>query len=568
MTVVIATAKHTTMHAEKPYYFCSNGCLTKFSANPLRYLASDPFDLHAGHAHARKSAAAASTDAIYTCPMHPEIEQIGPGSCPICGMALEPKMAMAQAGPNHELIDMTRRFWIGLALALPVFVLEMGSHLTSLGHHLDRGTSNLIQFALATPVVFWAGWPFFQRGWASLVTRNFNMFTLIALGIGIAWLYSLIATFLPDVFPPSFRGPDGSVAVYFEAAAVITVLTLLGQVLELKARDRTSGAVRALLNLTPETAIRTMPDGSEQEIPLSKVEVGFGLRIRPGGKIPVDGVVLSGRSAVDESMISGESMPVTKDKGDRLIGGSINGSGTLNMKAEKIGADTVLARIVQMVSEAQRSKAPIQRLADQVAGWFVPVVILIAMLAFVAWAAFGPEPRFAYAIVAAVSVLIIACPCALGLATPMSIMVGVGRGAEIRRSDQGGGGAGAPHLHRYLVIDKTGTLTEGRPKLTAVHVLGALPENEVLQLAASVEKLSEHPLAAAIVREATERKLRLMPVADFDQPAARERRDRPARKPSRSARSATLLGWASTSTRRRARLMPFGHPGHRRHGRH
>ncbi len=524
MSVEIATAKHHALHHGKPYYFCSHGCLTKFSANPQRYLANDPLandslDLHA--AHAPRAAAPASPDAIYTCPMHPEIEQIGPGSCPICGMALEPKMATAEAGPNHELIDMTRRFWIALALALPVFALEMGGHLIDLAPYIDHGNSNLVQFALATPVVLWAGWPFFQRGWASLVSRRFNMFTLIALGIGIAWLYSLVATFLPDIFPPSFRGAHGSVAVYFEAAAVITVLTLLGQVLELRARDRTSGAVRALLNLTPETAIRTMPDGSEQEVQLSAVEVGFGLRIRPGGKIPVDGVVLSGRSAVDESMISGESMPVTKEKGDRLIGGAINGSGALTMRAEKVGADTVLARIVQMVSEAQRSKAPIQRLADQVAGWFVPLVILIAVLAFAAWAVFGPEPRFAYAIVAAVSVLIIACPCALGLATPMSIMVGIGRGAESGVLIKEAAALERLSSIDTLVIDKTGTLTEGRPKLTAVRVLGSLAENEVLQLAASVEKLSEHPLAAAIVREAAERKLRLSPVADFDQPAGK-----------------------------------------------
>ncbi len=453
---------------------------------------------------------------IYTCPMHPQIRQVGPGSCPICGMALEPVLATAETGPSHELIDMTRRFWIGLALSLPVVVLEMGGHLTGLGHYVGQQTSNWIQMLLATPVVLWAGWPFFERGWQSLVSRNLNMFTLIAMGTGVAWVYSMVATLAPGIFPAAFRGHDGSVAVYFEAASVITVLVLLGQVLELRARESTSGAIRALLDLAPKTARRIMPDGTEQEVQLDTVQVGDRLRVRPGEKVPVDGVVVEGRSAVDESMVTGESMPVTKEAGAAAIGGTMNQSGGLVIEAQKVGHDTMLSRIVQLVAEAQRSRAPIQGLADRVSFYFVPAVVLVAIVAFIAWALFGPEPRLVFALVSAVSVLIIACPCALGLATPMSIMTATGRGAQ----------AGvlvkeAAALERFaavdtLIVDKTGTLTEGHPTLTDVVALGGFGEDEVLSLAAAVEQGSEHPLADAIVQGARERKLALAVADGFE----------------------------------------------------
>lgn len=356
---------------------------------------------------------------IYTCPMHPEVRQVGPGACPICGMGLEPLLVGADTGPSHELVDMTRRFWIGLVLTLPVFALEMGGHLTGLNQYVGQQTSNWLQLLLATPVVLWAGWPFFERGWRSVASRNLNMFTLIAMGTGVAWVYSIVATFAPGIFPTAFRGRDGSVAVYFEAAAVITVLVLLGQVLELRAREATNGAIRALLDLAPKTARRIRADGSDEEVQLDHVQVGDRLRVRPGEKVPVDGEVTDGRSSVDESMVTGESMPVTKEMGSRAIGGTINQTGALVIRADKIGRDTMLSRIAQMVSEAQRSRAPIQRLADQVSAWFVPAVIGVALLAFAAWAIWGPEPRLSYGLVAAVAVLIIACPCALGLATPM-----------------------------------------------------------------------------------------------------------------------------------------------------
>ena len=458
---------------------------------------------------------------IYTCPMHPEIRQVGPGSCPICGMALEPVTVTAETGPNPELVDMTRRFWIGVVLAVPVVALEMGGHLTNLHMLLGQQLSNWLQLVLATPVVLWAGWPFFVRGWNSIVTRNLNMFTLIALGTGVAWLYSVVATVAPGIFPAAFRGMDGSVAVYFEAAAVITVLVLLGQVLELRAREQTSGAIRALLDLAPKTARRIKTDGSEEEVTLDLIGIGDRLRVRPGEKVPVDGSVIEGRSAIDESMVTGESMPLTKEVGDRVIGGTINRSGGLVIEAEKIGRDTMLARIVQMVADAQRSRAPIQRLADRVASWFVPLVILVAVLAFVAWSIWGPDPRLAFGLVAAVTVLIIACPCALGLATPMSIMVGVGRGA----------GAGvliknAEALERMekvdtLVVDKTGTLTQGKPSVTAVRTASDVTEDELLRLAASLERGSEHPLAVAIVDEAEKRGLALAKAADFDSPTGK-----------------------------------------------
>ncbi|MEA2924161.1 MAG: P-type Cu+ transporter [Alphaproteobacteria bacterium] len=458
---------------------------------------------------------------IYTCPMHPQIRQVGPGACPICGMALEPELVAATSEPNPELVDMRRRFWLGLALALPVVALEMGGHLANLHMIVDPTWSNWLQFVFATPVVLWAGWPFFVRGWQSLVTRNLNMFTLIAMGTGVAWLYSVVAIVFPGLFPPAFRGPDGTVAVYFEAAAVITVLVLLGQVLELRAREQTSGAIRALLDLAPKTARRIRADGQEEEVALDAIVVGGRLRVRPGEKVPVDGMIVEGRSALDESMVTGESMPVTKQVGDKVIAGTLNTTGSFVMRAEKVGRDTMLARIVQMVAAAQRSRAPIQRLADQVAGWFVPTVILFAIAAFVAWAMFGPEPRYAYGLVAAVTVLIIACPCALGLATPMSIMVGVGRGAQAGVLIKNAEALERMEKVDTLVIDKTGTLTEGRPKVVAVAPAPGFEESEALRLAASVEQASEHPLAAAIVASARERGLPMSPVSEFDSPTGK-----------------------------------------------
>ena len=448
--------------------------------------------------------------------MHPQIRQLGPGNCPICGMALEPEVATATEGPSAELADMTRRFWVALSLSVPVFALEMGGHLTHLHMLLADGVSNWIELALATPVVLWAGWPFFERGWASLQTRNLNMFTLIAMGIGLAWAYSAVATVAPGVFPPVFRGADGAVATYFEAAAMITVLVLLGQVLELRAREQTGGAIRALLDLAPKIARRVRAEGADEDVALDAIRLGDRLRVRPGEKVPVDGEVLEGRGAVDESMVTGESMPVAKSAGDKVIGGTMNQRGGFVMRADKIGRDTMLAQIVQMVAEAQRSRAPVQRLADQVSGWFVPLVIAIAIVAFIAWAVWGPEPRYAYGLVAAVSVLIIACPCALGLATPMSIMVGVGRGAQAGVLIKN-----AEALERFekidtLVVDKTGTLTEGRPKVVAVRAVGSVGEDELLRLAASLEQGSEHPLASAIVRAAADRKLALAKVEGFD----------------------------------------------------
>src|ERR1700736_5244287 len=443
---------------------------------------------------------------IYTCPMHPEIERDKPGACPICGMALEPKtISVTSPEDDSELTDMPRRLWIGAALTLPVFILAMSHLIPNAPPWFSGEASRWIQFALTTPVVLWAGWPFFQRGWRSIVTRNLNMFTLIALGTGVAYLYSVIATLAPGVFPAAFRGPDGAVAVYFEAAAVITVLVLLGQVLELRAREQTGGAIRALLKLAPKTARRLNPGGNDEEVALELVQVGDRLRVRPGDGVPVDGEVLEGKGAVDESMVTGESMPSAKQPGDKLIGGTVNGTGALVMRADKVGADTMLARIVTMVAEAQRSRAPIQRMADTVSGYFIPAVLGVAVMAFVAWALWGPAPALSYALIAAVSVLIIACPCALGLATPMSIGVGVGKGA----------GAGvliksAEALERMekvdtLVVDKTGTLTEGRPKVTAIVPSAGMTEADILPLAPSLERSSEHPLAAALVNAAKER---------------------------------------------------------------
>ncbi|HEY9360382.1 MAG TPA: copper-translocating P-type ATPase [Xanthobacteraceae bacterium] len=459
--------------------------------------------------------------AIFTCPMHLQIRQVGPGFCPICGMALEPELPAAEAPLNPELADMTRRFWVALALALPVVALEMGGHLTNLHVLLGQKSSNWLQFVFATPVVLWGGWPFFVRGWQSLVTRNLNMFTLIAMGVGVAWLYSVIAILLPGLFPPAFRSPDGAVAVYFEAAAVITVLVLLGQVLELRAREQTSGAIRALLDLAPKTARRLKADESEEEVPLDVIAVGDRLRVRPGEKIPVDGELIEGRSAVDESMVTGESMPVTKEVGAKVIAGTLNATGGFIMRAEKVGRDTMLSRIVQMVAAAQRSRAPIQRLADQVSGWFVPTVIAVALVAFAAWGIYGPEPRFAFGLVAAVTVLIIACPCALGLATPMSIMVGVGRGAEVGVLIKNAEALERMEKIDTLVVDKTGTLTEGKPKVVAVVPAKDFEESQVLRLAASLEKASEHPLALAIVAAAHERGLNMSTVTEFNSPTGK-----------------------------------------------
>jgi Cu+-exporting ATPase len=501
MPVDPATAKHRTIYSGHDYFFCSTGCLAKFQADPAAYL--KPVGTSQKYSPAEAMDPPTGSSGKWTCPMHPQIVRDGPGSCPICGMALEPVTVTAEAQPNHELTDMSRRFWIALALALPVFVLEMGSHIPALGlhHFVPPRISTWIQLALSTPVVLWAGWPFFQRGWASVVNRSLNMFSLIALGTGTAYVYSLFATFTPGLFPAGFH-EMGVVPVYFEAAAVITVLVLLGQVLELRAREQTGGAIRALLNLAPKTARRVTDGQEDEEIPLEQVQVGDRLRVRPGDGVPVDGEVLEGKSAVDESMVTGESMPGAKEAGSKLIGGTVNGTGSLVMRADKVGADTMLSRIVQMVSEAQRSRAPIQRLADTVAGYFVPAVLAVAVLAFIGWAIWGPAPALSFALIAAVSVVIIACPCALGLATPMSIGVGVGKGA----------GAGvliksAEALERMekidtLVVDKTGTLTEGRPKVTALVAASGFTEGELLTLAAALERSSEHPLAAAIVAAA------------------------------------------------------------------
>ena len=476
---------------------------------------------HDGHDHGKEQKPVAANDGgvIYTCPMHPQIRQIGPGSCPVCGMALEPETATGDESENRELADMAKRFWIALVLTLPVAALEMGGHLLGLRHVVSPSLSGWIQFFLATPVVLWAGWPFFHRGWISIVSRNLNMFTLIAMGTGVAWIYSVAATVFPGIFPDAFR-KDGAVPVYFEAAAVITTLVLLGQVLELRAREQTGGAIRALLNLAPDRAWR-ITDRGDEEISLDRVQAGDLLRVRPGDKVPVDGTVMEGRSAIDESMITGESMPVTKEKGSPVIGGTINQTGSFIMRAEKIRQDTVLSRIVRMVAEAQRSRAPIQKLADLVAGWFVPAVILIAAISFVIWSIYGPAPAMGYALIAAVSVLIIACPCALGLATPMSIMVGVGRGAQSGVLIKNAEALERMEKVDTLVIDKTGTLTEGKPAVTAIVSCGGLNENELLRLAASLEQGSEHPLAGAIVAAARMKNLTPERVEDFDSPTGK-----------------------------------------------
>jgi Cu+-exporting ATPase len=493
-------------HAGTMYYFCAPGCRDRFRADPERYLAPV------------RPAPPADPEAIYTCPMHPEVRQKGPGACPYCGMALEPAMVTLDEGPNVELIDMTRRFRVASVLALPIMLFAMGEMLAPDAVHrsVDLQLANWIQLALATPVVLWAGWPFFERAWGSIVNRSPNMFTLIGLGVGAAYAYSAAGTIAPGLFPDGFR-MHGRVEPYFDTAVVITALVLLGQVLEIRARGRTSAALKGLLGLAPKTARRVL-GLMENDVPIADVHVGDLLRVRPGEKIPVDGVVTKGRTSVDESMVTGEPMPVAKEPGDRLTGGTVNGTGSVVMKAERVGRDTLLSQIVQMVAEAQRSRAPVQRLADRIAAWFVPFVVVVAAVAFVAWSAWGPEPRLAHALVSAVAVLIIACPCALGLATPMAIMVGTGRGASegvlVRHAEA------LERLEKVdtLVVDKTGTLTEGRPEVVAIDAAGLAPErqDELLRLAAALEQGSEHPLAAAIVREAKRRGLSLPAATDFE----------------------------------------------------
>jgi Cu+-exporting ATPase len=506
MKVRTAGARHKAQHHGHTYFFCNPTCQTRFTAEPQRFL--KPAET--------RPAEPARPGAIYTCPMHPEIRQHGPGSCPICGMALEPAAPSLTEGPNEELSDMTRRFWVGLAIVLPVVALEMGGHVFDLHALIAPRTSAFLQLALASPVVWWAGWPFFARGWASIVNRALNMFTLIALGTGAAWLYSAVATVAPNLFPLSLRDAHGAVPVYFESAAVIVVLVLLGQVLELRARETTGNAIRALLKLTPRTALRVDRDGHDREITLEAIVVGDRLRVRPGESVPVDGVVLEGESSVDESMLTGEAMPVAKQAGQPVIAGSGNGAGSFVMQAERVGADTMLARIVGLVAEAQRSRAPIQRLADVVASWFVPAVLAVALASFAAWWIWGPSPAMSHALIAAVSVLIIACPCALGLATPMSIMVGVGRGASLGILIRNAEALERLEKVDTLVVDKTGTLTEGKPRVT--HVTGGL---ETLRLAATLERGSEHPIARMIVAMAQERHLEMPEVHEFRAHAGR-----------------------------------------------
>lgn len=545
MNVNPVTAKFKTDHAGKTYYFCSASCLQKLTANPIAYVGEQ-----APAAKPTQSPASAGTVYVcpmcpevretkpapcpncgmalepenpllltkteYTCPMHPEIVRQEPGNCPICGMALEPRTVTAEQEENPELRDMTRRFWVGVALTVPLLAIAMIDMLPGMPvqHALPAGWLPWIELLLATPVVLWGGAPFFQRGWASIVNRSTNMFTLIAMGTGVAYVYSLIATVAPGIFPASFRDMSGSPAVYFEAAAAIVTLVLLGQVLELRARSRTGAAIRALLDLSPKTA-RVIREGNETDIPLDQVHVGDRLRVRPGEKVPVDGVVLEGHSSIDESMVTGESVPVEKNVGDRVIGATVNASGSFIMRAERVGGETLLSQIVQMVSQAQRSRAPIQRLADKVAGWFVPAVIAIAVLTFIAWATIGPEPRFAHAIVNAVAVLIIACPCALGLATPMAIMVGTGRGAHAGVLIKNAEALETLEKVDTLILDKTGTITEGKPRVTAVTPTSAMPPEELLRQAASLELASEHPLADAVVTAAQDRGLKLAEVRGF-----------------------------------------------------
>ena len=508
MEVTPEDAAGSYTYQGRQYYFCVESCLEQFRADPEAFLSP---------ASGTSTAAPAKEDAVYTCPMHPEVRQRGPGACPKCGMALEPLVVARGEETNSELSLMTRRFWISLALTAPLILLAMsamlGAH--SFGNFIPARTLAWVEMILATPVVLWGGWPFFQRAWASIVNRSPNMFTLIGIGTGAAYVYSLLATLLPRMFPSSFRLPSGEVPIYFESAATITTLVLLGQVLELRARSRTSSALRALLGLVPKTARRLRPEGGEEDIPLEQVNPGDRLRVRPGEKIPVDGSVIEGASSVDESMVTGESIPVEKKPDDLVTGGTVNGTGSFVMRAERVGGDTLLAQIVAMVGDAQRTRAPIQKLADVVASYFVPVVVGIAALTFAAWSIYGPPPRLAFALVNAVAVLIIACPCALGLATPMSIMVGTGRGATAGVLIRNAEALETLAKVDTLVIDKTGTLTEGKPRLAAVKAEPGWTDTELLQLAASLERGSEHPLAGAIIAAAEERELALFPVQDF-----------------------------------------------------
>ncbi len=567
MGVDPATTAHRAEHGGTVYYFCGAGCVDRFRKDPQQVLekvfARDSASSCCGSGSTKQrettsnpttavskyicpmcpgvesdvpdacpkcgmgleSAAPLSKRKVqYTCPMHPEIVQEEPGACPKCGMALEP-MTVSAAESNPELVDMTRRFWVGTGLVVPILILAMGGYLPVLGPLLERlvphEVSIWLELLLATPVVLWAGWPFFQRGWKSVTTWNLNMFTLIAIGVGAAYAYSLVATIAPGVFPDAIRDASGRIGVYFEVAAVIVVLVLLGQVLELRARERTGGAIRALLDLAPQTARRLGESGEEDEIPLDQVDKGDRLRVRPGDKIPVDGKVIEGRSAVDESMVTGESMPIEKTADDKVIGGTVNGTGSFIMRAERIGTETMLAQIVQMVAAAQRSRAPIQRLADVVSGYFVPAVVAVAAASFVAWGLWGPPPAMAHGLVAAVAVLIIACPCALGLATPMSIQVGIGRGAQAGVLIKNAEALERLEKVDTLVIDKTGTLTEGKPRVVSIESGNSVSEDELLRLAASLENSSEHPLAAAIVAAAKERGLKLAPAGDFDAPTGK-----------------------------------------------
>jgi P-type Cu+ transporter len=561
MEVEPSKAAGSHVYKGQTYYFCSHHCLAKFKEDPEKFLKS-PGAGHAvsGHGHRHGHAAAAgsrldkaeggtyvcpmdpdvraaqpgacpkcgmalepaapsapSVKTEYVCPMHPEIVRLEPGSCPICGMALEPRTVTLEEETNPELIDMTRRFWVGVVLSAPIALLAMSDLIP--GQPVQRLVSpqllNWLQLFLATPVVLWCGWPFFERGWASIANRSLNMFTLIAIGVGTAYVYSVVATLFPRIFPHSFRSHGGEVGVYFDAAAVITTLVLLGQVLELRARSKTSRAIKALLGLAPKTARLVRDDGSEEDVSLEHVKPGDRLRVRPGEKVPVDGVVIEGVTSVDESMVTGEPIPVEKTKGSKVTGGTVNGTGSFIMRAERVGSETLLAQIVRMVAEAQRSRAPIQKLADIVAAYFVPAVVLVAVLTFIVWALFGPEPAMAYALVNAVSVLIIACPCALGLATPMSIMVGTGRGATAGVLIKNAEALEVLEKIDTLVVDKTGTLTEGKPRLISVIPMAGQDDSEILYLAASLERGSEHPLAAAIVSGAEQRGIRLTDAREF-----------------------------------------------------
>ena len=514
---VSVDSEHKHRFEDTDYRFCSESCQNKFVADPPQYLGGEDGKCkHHDHTHG-SAVQQASVDAIYTCPMHPEIRQVGPGDCPKCGMALEPMTVTLEDEENPELVDMTRRFWVSAVISVPLVILAMGEFVgLSFEWLASPRILSWIELVLATPVVLWGGWPFFVRGWQSIINRSLNMFTLIGLGTGVAYVYSLVATAFPEIFPGSFRDADGEVAIYFEAAAVIITLVLLGQVMELRARNRTGAAIKALLGLAPKTARRIEADGSESDVPLELVMVGDRLRVRPGEKVPVDGIVVEGNSAVDESMLTGEPIPVEKLAGDKVIGATINGTGGLIIEANRVGADTMLAQIVQMVAAAQRSRAPIQKLADVVAGYFVPIVVLVAIVTFIVWAIVGPAPAMAFAIINAVAVLIIACPCALGLATPMSIMTATGKGASMGVLFKDAEAIEVMRKVDTLVVDKTGTLTEGKPKLVQVKSATDMDESTLLRLAATLERGSEHPLATAIVAGAVEREVVLGKVENFD----------------------------------------------------